>query len=126
MRALINGLVGGPELLVQWEHAWREQNGGEELDYASDGDADEEDGSDEEDEKPKKKAKVVADGPKAVAIPSVPAVGASAAQPDLKRKRGIRRGGVVLGFQHSYGVVGEEREFAAVAAVVVLRPVERE
>lgn len=91
MRALINGLVGGPELLVQWEHAWREQNGGEELDYASDGDADEEDGSDEEDEKPKKKAKVVADGPKAVAIPSVPAVGASAAQPDLKRKRGRPR-----------------------------------
>lgn len=95
LRALIHGLVGGPELLHQWERAWKEQNGGEELDYASDGDADEEDGSEDEDEKPKKKAKVApAPAPKppgAVAIPSIPGGMGGGAQPDLKRKRGRPR-----------------------------------
>lgn len=76
---------------MQWELAWKEQNGGEELDYASDGDADEEDGSDEEEEKPKKKAKVVSEGPIAVALPTVPAIGGVDGQPDLKRKRGRPR-----------------------------------
>lgn len=86
--------MGGPELLNHWERAWREQNGGEELDYASDGDADEEDGSDDEDDKPKKKAKVaptpVAKPPGSVAIPSIPGA-MGGAQPDLKRKRGRPR-----------------------------------
>jgi len=32
LRSLIGGLVGGPALLKEWEHEWREKFGGEEKD----------------------------------------------------------------------------------------------
>lgn len=102
LKALICGLVGGPELFAHWERAWREENPGEENDIASDGDGDDEDGSDEEDEKPRKKSKVSAvaapapvQQPPAAAIPAIPtipsAVSVPQLQPDLKRKRGRPR-----------------------------------
>ena len=48
LKSLINGLVGGPALLKEWEREWRERFGGEERDEIEDDDAagagDDEDG----------------------------------------------------------------------------------
>ena len=102
VKALVSGLVGGPELLIQWEREWMEWNSSAEQDEAgSDGDSDEEDGSDDDDDKPKKKAKATPTVKKEVAAkPVVPAAPASLATPapptapapgELKRKRGRPR-----------------------------------
>ena len=67
---MLSGLVGGPELLREWEREWRERFGGEEADEVDedadeneegeDGEGDEgEDGySDDEDGRPKKRTRV--------------------------------------------------------------------
>ena len=56
LRTLLLGLVGGPELLREWEKEWRERFGGEEADEVDEdaedneeGDADADDGDDAED-----------------------------------------------------------------------------
>ena len=95
LRALIYGLVGGPELLAHWDRAWREQHPGDDEEAASDEDGDDEDGTDDDDEKPRKKLKgvpapLVSGG--TLAVPTIPnAMGITGTQPDLKRKRGRPR-----------------------------------
>ncbi|KAJ3970895.1 hypothetical protein EV361DRAFT_826277 [Lentinula raphanica] len=54
LKALVNGLVGGPALLKEWEREWREKFGGEEKDEVEgedidDGGSDDEGTGDEED-----------------------------------------------------------------------------
>lgn len=98
LRALIYGLVGGPELLAHWDHVWREQHPGDDEEVASDEDGDDDDGSDDDDDKPRKKPKAVsapvasAVASSTVAVPTIPPVlEAAGSPPDLKRKRGRPR-----------------------------------
>lgn len=62
LRMLINSLVGGPALLREFERAWQQKYGGEEMDEVMDGsDVEGEEGeedSEDDDDKPRKKAKV--------------------------------------------------------------------
>ncbi|KAF8503928.1 hypothetical protein JB92DRAFT_3098742 [Gautieria morchelliformis] len=96
LRTLLSGLVGGPELLREWEKEWRERFGGEEADEVGedaedneDGDADGDDGddaedgdSDDEDGRAKKRARVEKRERKVKPSPAPPAE---------KRKRGRPR-----------------------------------
>ncbi|TBU45161.1 hypothetical protein BD309DRAFT_1079551 [Dichomitus squalens] len=103
LKSLINGLVGGPALLKEWEREWRERFGGEEKDEIEDddaagasdddeGDGDDSDGEDEEG-RTRKKAKLAKPAkkekpyrpPPPPPVPSVPG-----AVPE-KRKRGRPR-----------------------------------
>ncbi|KAJ3933889.1 MAG: hypothetical protein NXY57DRAFT_996735 [Lentinula lateritia] len=68
LKALVNGLVGGPALLSEWEREWREKFGGEEKDEVEgedidDGGSDDEgsgddDDADDEGARKRKKAKI--------------------------------------------------------------------
>ncbi|KAF8317165.1 hypothetical protein DL93DRAFT_599622 [Clavulina sp. PMI_390] len=96
LKALITGLVGGPELFELWEREWRQRHpAGDDEDLAAD-DGDDEDGSeDEEEAKPRKKPKL-ATAPPPVAAPApaptqVFQATAAPSQPELKRKRGRPR-----------------------------------
>lgn len=102
LKSLIGGLVGGPALLKEWEHEWRDKFGGEEKDeiegeeaepMSDDEDGDDDDG-DEDDGRAKKKAKVVkAPKPPTAKKPTVPAPSVSG-DPNVlpeKRKRGRPR-----------------------------------
>ena len=107
LRSLIGGLVGGPALLKEWEHEWREKFGGEEKDEIEGDEAEpmsedeeEEEGEDGQDDdgRAKKKAKVMK-VPKAPVSVQKKAAGASAPLVDAsgavivpeKRKRGRPR-----------------------------------
>jgi hypothetical protein len=68
LKSLIGGLVGGPALLKEWEHEWREKFGGEEKDevegeevepMSDDEDGDEEGDADKDEGRAKKKAKII-------------------------------------------------------------------
>lgn len=91
LKALVSGLVGGPQLLNAWEKEWHEKFGGEEKDEVDGllddmGDSDDEDGDEEEDRK-RKKPKISPLPPTAVPPPAPSAPGAV---PE-KRKRGRPR-----------------------------------
>ena len=103
LKSLINGLVGGPALLKEWEREWRERFGGEERDEIEDDDAagasDDEDGdgddSDGEDEdgRARKKAKLAKAAKKEKPYrppPPPPVPGVPGVVPE-KRKRGRPR-----------------------------------
>ena len=106
LRSLISGLVGGPALLKEWEHEWREKFGGEEKDEIEDDETEpvsedeeeEEEGGEGQDDdgRVKKRAKVVkvpASAPRKAASTSVPLavdVSGSVIVPE-KRKRGRPR-----------------------------------
>lgn len=88
LKALVSGLVGGPELLTAWEKEWRANFGGEEKDEVDGieeevGDSDDED-NDEEEERKRKKPKV-SPPPPTSAAPLAPGM-----VPE-KRKRGRPR-----------------------------------
>lgn len=102
LKLLIAGLVGGPALLKEWEHEWKEKFGGEEKDEIegeeaepmSDDDDGDEEGDGDDDGRAKKKAKVIKAPKKETAKKPViqPTVDASGAivVPE-KRKRGRPR-----------------------------------
>jgi len=106
LRSLIGGLVGGPALLKEWEHEWREKFGGEEKDeiegeeaepMSEDEDGDEDGDGDDDDARAKKKAKIIKASKKEPAKkpPVAPHTGAgdallSTVVPE-KRKRGRPR-----------------------------------
>ncbi|KIJ45494.1 hypothetical protein M422DRAFT_29634 [Sphaerobolus stellatus SS14] len=50
LRALLTGLVGGAELLNEWEQDWRARFGGDEMDEVEEGEGDEDDEGDGEDD----------------------------------------------------------------------------
>lgn len=99
LKSLIGGLVGGPALLKEWEHEWREKFGGEEKDevegeeaepMSDDDDGDEEGDGDEDEGRVKKKVKVVK-APKPVKKATAPTTTGDYGVVPEKRKRGRPR-----------------------------------
>jgi hypothetical protein len=111
LRALVCGLVGGPALLKEWEHEWKQRFGGSETDEVDgdemEGDEEEDDDGDDDDEgsargrkrpkvakkekeKPAKKPPPTRPALPPVALAAAPSGVAGAVVPE-KRKRGRPR-----------------------------------